>query len=63
MQPVMQLCMPPPRVAKLSTMRSPRSVSTSGDCPSVRFLYGKVFSMFAMKTTAEVPVLNICGPA
>ena len=38
MQPVMQLCIFPPRFSKLSLMRAPSSVSTSGDCPLVRFL-------------------------
>ena len=63
MQPVMQLCIPPPRVAKLSTMRAPSSVFASGDWPEVRFLYGNVCSMFATGTTELVPCLNICGPA
>ena len=55
--------MRPPRVAKLSMMLVPESVPASGDWPSVRFLYGNVFSMFATGTTVLVPVLNICGPA
>jgi hypothetical protein len=44
-------------------MFEPESVPASGDWPSVRFLYGNVFSMFATGTTVLVPVLNICGPA
>ena len=63
MQPVMQLCIFPPRVAKLSLMRAPSRVWTSGDWPLVRFLYGKVCSAFAAGTTALVPLLNIWGPA
>jgi hypothetical protein len=63
MQPVMQLCIPPPRVSKLSTIRAPSRVAASGDWPDVRFLYGNVCSMFAIGTTELVPCLNICGPA
>jgi hypothetical protein len=47
--------MPPPRSSKLATIFMPERLSASGDCPSVRFLYGKVLSMLATGTTALVP--------
>ncbi len=63
MQPVMQLCMPPPRVSKLSRIFAPSRPSNCGLRPSVRFRYGNVCSMLAMGTTALVPCLNVsCRP-
>lgn len=58
MQPDMQLCMPPPRVAKLASMMAPSRPITSaaGGLPARRFLYGKVLREAALATARDVPL-------